>query len=98
MTETIEQNIINYAQTVEQFTANRYVQDSAITIASPLQWRSIQNALSRMVAKGKLQRVRKGVYALSKLNVWRVVLKGSCCQSRNGSSAHGGNPVAVNNG
>ena len=74
MTETIEQNIINYAQTVEQFTADRYVQDSAITIASPLQWRSIQNALSRMVAKGKLQRVRKGVYALSQLNVWCVVL------------------------
>ena len=74
MTETIEQNIINYAQTVEQFTADRYVHDCAITIASPLHRRSIQNALSRMVAKGKLQRVRKGVYALSQLNVWSVVL------------------------
>lgn len=74
MTETIEQNIINYAQTVERFTASHYVQDCAITIVSALQWRSIQNALSRLVIKGKLLRIQKGIYTLARHNAWQVVL------------------------
>ena len=72
--ESLVENIIRYAGTVEQFTADQYAQDNGIPMESPAQRHTILNTISRLVRKGKLQTVRKGLYALSNQSPWHVVL------------------------
>ncbi len=72
--ESIVENIIRYAGTVEQFTAVQYAQDNGIPMESPAQRHTILNTISRLVRKGKLQTIRKGVYAQSHQAQWQVVL------------------------
>lgn len=69
-----EENIIRYAQTVKQFTVDNYVHDMNLPINSAEERHVIQQAFYRMVLKGKLQRVRHGVYTISTKNPWQVVL------------------------
>lgn len=64
------ENIIYYAQTVESFTASQYVN----SLKSEVNLHSIINILNRMVRQGKLQRLQRGVYALTTKNIWKVVL------------------------
>lgn len=63
-------HIIQYAETVETFTATQYV----TTLNADVSLHSIVNILNRMVRQGKLQRLQRGVYALAKQNVWHVVI------------------------
>ena len=74
MTESRAVHIIRYAESVEQFTLDQYAQDSGILTMTDAERHTLINTISRLVCKGKLQSLRKGVYALSQLNVWRVVL------------------------
>ncbi len=75
MIETRAENIIKYAETVEEFTVLQYA-----TVNEPEQlenasmMRSIANSINRLVRIGKLQRVRLGVFAKMKYNRWQVVL------------------------
>ena len=62
-------HIIQYAETVETFTATQYV----TTLNADVSLHSIVNILNRMVRQGKLQRLQRGIYTLAKQNVWRVV-------------------------
>lgn len=64
------EHIIQFAETVDSFTANQYAQ----TLEPNVSLHSIVNILNRMVRQGKLQRLQRGVYALAKQNVWRVVI------------------------
>ena len=64
------EHIIQFAETVDSFTATQYAQ----TLEPNVSLHSIVNILNRMVRQGKLQRLQRGVYALAKQNVWRVVL------------------------
>ena len=75
MIETRAENIIKYAETVEEFTVLQYA-----TVNEPEQlenasmMRSIANSINRLVRIGKLQRVRLGVFVKMKYNRWQVVL------------------------
>ena len=64
------EHIIQFAETVDSFTATQYAQ----TLEPNVSLHSIVNILNRMVRQGKLQRLQRGVYALAKQNVWRVVI------------------------
>ena len=64
------EHIIQFAETVDSFTATQYAQ----TLEPDVSLHSIVNILNRMVRQGKLQRLQRGVYTLAKQNVWRVVL------------------------
>ena len=64
------EHIISFAQTVESFTASEY----AGSLTSEVNLHSVINILNRMVRQGKLQRLQRGVYALARQNVWKVVL------------------------
>ena len=64
------EHIIPFAETVKSFTATQYAQ----TLEPNVSLHSIVNILNRMVRQGKLQRLQRGVYALAKQNVWRVVI------------------------
>ena len=64
------EHIIQFAETVDSFTATQYAQ----TLEPDVSLHSIVNILNRMVRQGKLQRLQRGVYALAKQNVWRVVI------------------------
>ena len=72
--ESLVENIIRYAGTVERFTAVQYAQDNGIPMESPAKRHTILNTISRLVRKGRLQTIRKGVYALSNQSQWHVVL------------------------
>jgi hypothetical protein len=63
-------HIIQYAETVETFTATQYV----TTLNADVSLHSIVNILNRMVRQGRLQRLKRGVYALARHNMWKVVL------------------------
>lgn len=74
MAQNNEEHIIHYAQTVKQFTVDDYVHDMALPINTAEERHVIQQAFYRMVVKGKLQRVRHGVYVISSKNQWYVML------------------------
>ena len=63
-------HIIQYAETVETFTATQYV----TTLNADVSLHSIVNILNRMVRQGRLQRLKRGVYTLARHNMWKVVL------------------------
>lgn len=69
MTDNRTENIIQFAETVESFTAAQYAQ----TLEPDVSLHSIVNILNRMVRQGKIQRLQRGVYTKAKLNVWQVV-------------------------
>lgn len=69
MTDNRTENIIQFAETVESFTAAQYAQ----TLEPDVSLHSIVNILNRMVCQGKIQRLQRGVYTKAKLNVWQVV-------------------------
>lgn len=72
--ESLVENIIRYAGTVEHFTAVQFAHSNGILVDSPAQRHTILNTISRLVRKGKLQTIRKGVYALSSQSSWQVML------------------------
>lgn len=69
MIDNRTENIIQFAETVETFTAAQYAQ----TLEPEVSLHSLVNILNRMVRQGKIQRLQRGVYTKAKPNVWHVV-------------------------
>lgn len=65
--------ILQFAQTVKHFTAVQYMQNAHAKMFEAT-LHSVVNILNRMVRDGRLQRVQRGVYAISSKNLWQVVL------------------------
>ena len=68
------EHIIHYAESVEQFTLNQYAQDNGIQSMTEAMRHTFINTISRLVCKGKLQSIQKGMYSLARRNAWHVVL------------------------
>ena len=71
--ENRTKHILQFAQTVKCFTAVQYMQNEHAEIFDTT-LHSVVTILNRMVREGRLQRVRRGVYALSSQSPWQVVL------------------------
>lgn len=74
MSESRAKHIVSYAESVKQFTLDQYAQDNGILAMTDAMRHSLINTISRLVCKGKLQSLRKGMYALARQNAWQVVL------------------------
>ena len=71
--ENRTKHILQFAQTVEHFTAAQYMQNAHAEM-SDAALHSVVTILNRMVREGRLQRVQRGLYAQSNLSPWQVVL------------------------
>ena len=71
--ENRTKHILQFAQTVEHFTAAQYMQNAHAEM-SDAALHSVVTILNRMVREGRLQRVQRGLYAQNNLSPWQVVL------------------------